>query len=54
MSRKTIVMFGMIIGSTIGGFIPSLWGAGSLSYSGLIFSALGGFGGIFLAYKLTG
>lgn len=43
----------MIVGSTIGGFIPALWGDSFLSFSSIIFSALGAMAGIYLAYKLT-
>jgi hypothetical protein len=42
----------MVIGSTLGGFVPSLWGADMLSLSGIIFSAVGGFLGIYIGYKI--
>lgn len=38
------------IGSTIGGFVPNLWGAGFLSAWGIIFSGIGAIAGI-LAYN---
>ena len=47
-----MIWFGLAVGSTIGGFIPSIWGAAVLSFSGLIFSALGGFVGIWLGFRL--
>ncbi len=53
MDRK-IIWLGLFVGSSIGGFIPSFWGAGALSFSGLIFSALGGFAGIWLGYRMSG
>ncbi len=43
----------MFVGSTIGGLIPNLWGAGFLSISSVIFTALGGLTGIWLAYKIA-
>jgi len=52
MDRK-IIWLGLFVGSSIGGFIPSFWGAGVLSFSGLIFSALGGFAGIWLGYRMS-
>ncbi len=52
MDRK-IIWFGLFVGSTIGGFIPRLWGAGAFSFSGLIFSALGGFAGIWLGLRIS-
>ena len=51
--NKSTVMVGMIIGSLIGGYIPSLWGAGAFSISGIIFSGLGGLGGIWLAWRFS-
>lgn len=45
---------GMFVGSTLGSFIPSLWGAGFLSLSAIVFTALGGFIGIWLGYKFSG
>lgn len=52
MSRKTLIYAGLILGSTIGGFLPALWGAGAFSFSGVILSALGGIAGIYLGFKL--
>lgn len=50
---KQMIWLGMIVGSTIGGFIPVLWGAGMLSFSSIIFSALGAMAGIYVAFKMT-
>jgi len=47
------IWLGALIGSTIGGFIPALWGADLLSYSGLLFSGIGAFVGLWVAYKLS-
>ena len=43
---------GAFIGGTIGSFVPSLWGAGQLSMSSLLFFMIGGFLGIWIAYRL--
>jgi hypothetical protein len=53
MSRKSLIMIGMVVGSAIGGYVPALWGSGLLSYSSLFGNAIGGIIGIFIAYKLT-
>ncbi|HEU5114242.1 MAG TPA: hypothetical protein VFT82_00575 [Candidatus Paceibacterota bacterium] len=53
MSRKAIITTGLIIGSFAGGYIPSLWGADFISFSGLLFSAIGAIAGIWIAFKLT-
>ncbi len=36
----------IFIGSTIGGFIPELWGADLFSYSSVLFSGIGAFVGL--------
>ncbi len=52
MSTKSLVMLGMTVGSAIGSFIPTLWGASFLSYTSLILSAVGGLLGIWIAMKV--
>ena len=47
-----LIWLGMFVGSTIGGFVPMLWGAGALSLSGVFTSAIGGFLGIWGGYRL--
>jgi hypothetical protein len=47
------IWLGVLIGSTVGGFIPDLWGAGVLSYSGVLLSAIGGCAGLWLGYKMS-
>jgi hypothetical protein len=47
------IWLGVLIGSTIGGFIPDLWGAGLLSYSSVLLSGIGGFAGLWLAVKTS-
>jgi uncharacterized membrane protein YeaQ/YmgE (transglycosylase-associated protein family) len=46
------IWLGVLVGSTVGGFIPNLWGAGLLSYSSVVLSAVGGFVGLWLVYKM--
>jgi hypothetical protein len=53
MSRKSFIMIGMVIGSIAGGYAPILLGADSISAS-LIGSSIGGFLGIWGAFKLYG
>lgn len=47
-----MIWLGMIVGSTIGGFIPDLWGAGILSFSSILLSGIGAIVGIYVAFKL--
>ena len=51
MDGKKMVWWGMMIGSTVGGALPYLWGGGIVSY--LVWGAIGGIGGIWLAFKLA-
>lgn len=39
------------VGSTIGGFIPTLWGASLFSGWSVLLTAVGGIAGIYLAYR---
>jgi len=43
----------MIMGTIIGGYIPSIWDDSILSMTSLFFSALGGFIGIWAGYKIA-
>jgi hypothetical protein len=47
------IWIGILVGSTIGGFIPAFWGADLLSYSSILLSGLGALVGLFIAYKLA-
>ena len=53
MSRKSMIMLGMIIGSFAGGYMPILLGADAFSPTSLLGSVAGGILGIWLAYMLT-
>jgi len=44
---------GIFVGSTIGGFVPELWGGDMLSYSGVLLSRVGAFVGLWLGSRST-
>lgn len=51
--KKGLTWTGMAIGSIVGGYIPVLFGDASFfSLSSVILTALGGFLGIWIGYKL--
>jgi len=52
MNTKTYIWIGVIIGSTIGGAIPLLWGGDMFSFSSIILSTTGGLAGIYAGYRL--
>jgi hypothetical protein len=52
MGRSVIgacAFFGLIAG----GYLPALWGASSFSLSSILFSALGGFAGVWVGVRLS-
>lgn len=49
---KKFIWLGLFVGSTIGGYLPVLWGDSVFSYSSIFFSAVGGIAGIWAGYKL--
>jgi len=53
MSRKTLIMIGMFVGSIAGGYIPVIFGASLLSFTSIIGNAIGGILGVWIAFKLT-
>lgn len=53
MSTKTWVTLGMLVGSTIGSYVPLLFGADVLSYSSIFWGGVGAILGIFLGYKAS-
>jgi predicted MFS family arabinose efflux permease len=43
----------ILVGSTIGGFVPDLWHAGMLSLSGVVFGLAGGIAGLWVGVRLN-
>lgn len=52
MPSRSLIWLAIFIGSTIGGAIPELWGAGILSYSSLLLSGVGALAGLWIAFKI--
>lgn len=53
MDRKKLTYLGLFIGSSIGGYVPTLlWNADILSLSGLFFGLVGGLIGIWAGYRI--
>lgn len=53
MNTKALIWIGMAVGSTLGGFIPNLWGTSVLSLAGFVCSGIGALFGIWIAYKVA-
>jgi hypothetical protein len=52
MDRKKMCWIGLFVGSSIGGYVPALWGGDLLSFSGLLLSLAGGLVGIWAGYRI--
>jgi hypothetical protein len=52
MSRKKMIMLGMLVGSIAGGYLPALFGLDGLMVS-LLGSIVGGIIGICVGYKFS-
>lgn len=50
---KAFIWIGLLVGSTIGGLIPMLWGDDMISLAGLALSTVGAVAGIFVGYKIS-
>lgn len=53
MNTKFMVFLGMTIGSVIGGYLPSFFGVGMISYISVLTSSIGAIIGIIIGYKLS-
>ena len=52
MTRKKMIMLGMVVGSIAGGYLPALFGLDGLIVS-LLGSLIGGIIGIWIGYKFS-
>ena len=46
------IWLAIFIGSTIGGFVPALWGGDMLSVAGVLWSGIGAFAGLWVAHVM--
>jgi hypothetical protein len=53
MSRKSLIMLGMVVGSIAGGYLTGLFGAGVFSMTSLAGSFAGAILGIWIAFKIS-
>ena len=50
---KKLIWLGVFVGSTIGGYIPVLFGSSLFSFTSLLGNGIGGILGIIVAYKIS-
>jgi hypothetical protein len=53
MESKQMIWIGLFVGSTIGSFLPLIWGGSELSMSGVLLGAVGGILGIWAGLKIS-
>lgn len=53
MNSKKLIWLCVAIGSTIGSYIPALWGDSFFSGWSILLTAVGGLLGIWIGYKLS-
>lgn len=53
MNPKPLIWIGMFVGSTVGSFIPLLWGDSAFSMSSIFLSTIGGVIGVIGGFKLA-
>lgn len=51
MSGKSFTMLGMVIGSSIGGYVPVMMGVSIFSAWSIVGSVIGGIIGVYVGYK---
>jgi hypothetical protein len=50
---RSVIWLCVLVGSTIGGLVPALWGGSAFGLSSLALSALGGAAGVFAGARLS-
>ena len=53
MNSRPFVWMGMFLGSLVGGYLPTLWGADVFSMSSIILSTVGALAGIYVGFKIS-
>ncbi len=53
MKPKSLIMIGLVVGSTIGSYLPMVWGASWLSITSVLTGGVGGLLGIWAGYKVS-
>ncbi|QQR77243.1 MAG: hypothetical protein IPJ67_03800 [Candidatus Moraniibacteriota bacterium] len=49
---KKLIFFFLIVGSSVGGYVPVLWGGSVFSIASIFWSMIGGFVGIYVGFVI--
>jgi uncharacterized membrane protein YeaQ/YmgE (transglycosylase-associated protein family) len=50
---KRVLWLCVLVGSTVGGFVPETWGASGLGVASLVFGAIGAIAGVWVAARVS-
>ena len=50
---RSVIGLCVLVGSTVGGYVPVLWGSSSFSVTSLLFGAVGGVVGVWVGIRLS-
>ncbi len=50
---RSVIGFCALVGSTVGSFVPELWGESSISLASVLFALIGGVAGIWFGVRLS-
>lgn len=53
MDSKKLIWLWVGVGSSIGGYIPALWGASLFSFSSVLLGGIGAFAGLWVGFKIS-
>ena len=52
MNLKKLCWIGAFVGSSVGSYVPALWGESMLSLSSIVLGMVGGLAGIWAGYRI--
>ena len=50
---RSMIGLCILVGSTVGGFVPALWGASAFGLTSLLMATVGGVAGVFVGARLS-
>jgi hypothetical protein len=50
---RSVIWLCVFVGSTVGGIVPSLWGASEFGLTSLLMATIGGVAGVFVGARLS-
>jgi hypothetical protein len=50
--EKKLIWLGLFVGSFVGGYVPTLWGASAFGIASVVGTAIGSIVGIYFGYRI--